>query len=174
VEITNDFKLEFLSSILNDTTELRIISSKSELISNYHELGLPNLPTKRGNSRETISHTKFISDTLNVRDTMFIRQQIIDNTKLDIDKLSEYGFKIFDQKILVDQNLSRKQIWDIADKLNAGTNNKSFLKISKPIFNKKQNLAYLMLEKGYFGETLILEKRDNKWRVKYMINEWEE
>ena len=97
VKVSDEFKLEFLNEILSDTTELKILLSKQQLISNFGSGYMlpPILPLDPKNSRKTISHTKFISDTLNIMDTIFVRQQRMDNAKLDLNKLGEYGFKIF-------------------------------------------------------------------------------
>ncbi len=171
--ISNEFKIEFLNEILSDTLDLKIITSKNQLISNYDYMVPPILPIDLKNQGRSISHTKFISDTLKVNDTVFIMQQIEQNKRLDLNQLSKFGFKIFNLKTMVKNKVPYDSINKVVDSLNSGkVNSYSFLKISKPIFNKNKNLVYLMLEHGPWGETLILEKIDNKWRKKHQFNRW--
>ena len=160
VTISNEFKLEFLNEILSDTTELKIIVSKEQLISNSGSGYMipPFLPTDSKNSKKSISHAKFISETLNIKDTIFVKQQSIDNAKLDLNKLSDFGFKIFDLKALIKKKTPYNSILDLVDSLNIGTSNYSFVKFSVPVFNKEKNLAYIRISQGSGGETLILKK----------------
>lgn len=171
--ITDKFKLEFLNEILSDTTELKILYTKSQLISNAGFGGMtpPFLPINPKNSRKTISHMKFISDSLKVADTMFIRNQILDNVNLDLNQLENYGFKVFDLKSKLENN---EPYTAIIDSINEGTENYGILKFNKPIFNKDKNLAYLMVEQGSGGETLILELVDGKWKKKNQFGDWVE
>lgn len=176
VKVSDEFKLEFLNEILSDTTELKILLSKQQLISNFGSgyMAPPILPLDPKNPRKTINHTKFISDTLNIMDTVFVKQQRMDNAKLDLNKLADYGFKIFDLKGLAENKVPYNSILDKVDSLNVGTENYSFLQFSVPIFNKKRNLVYIMLSQGSGGETVILEKVNGKWTKKYEINNWVE
>ncbi len=146
------------------------------MISNFGSgyMSPPILPLDPKNPRKTISHTKFISDTLNIMDTVFVKQQRMDNTKLDLNKLADYGFEIFDLKGLVENKVSYNSILGKVDSLNNGTENYSFLKFSVPVFNKEKNLAYIMLSQGSGGETIILEKVNGKWTKKYEFNNWVE
>jgi hypothetical protein len=155
---------------------LKILVSKEQLISNSGSGHMipPFLPTDSKNPKKSISHAKFISEKLNINDTIFVKQQSIDNAKLDLNKLSEFGFKIFDLKGLVKKKTPYNSILDIADSLNIGTNNYSFVKFSVPIFNKEKNLAYMRVSQGSGGETLILEKENGKWKKKYEIDNWVE
>lgn len=176
VQISNEFKLEFLNEILSDTAELKILFTKDQLISNFGSgyMMPPTLPIDLSNPRKTISHVKFISDTLNILDTIFVKQQMVDNSKLDLNRLADYGFNIFDLKGLVGDNVPYNTILDLADSLNVGTDNYSFLKFSVPIFNKDKTLAYIMLAQGSGGETLILEKVNGKWIRKHEFDNWVE
>lgn len=173
IVISNAFKLEFLNKILSDTTELKILNNKNQLISNAGFGGMtpPWLPKDPENPRKTISHWKFISDNLKVNDTTFIRNQVLDNINLDLNELEKYGFKVFDLKSKLENN---EPFTAIIDSINQGTPNYSVLKFNKPIFNKEKNLAYLMVEQGSGGHTLILEFVDGKWKKKNQIYDWVE
>jgi hypothetical protein len=176
VRISNEFKLEFLNEILSDTTELKILVSKKQLISNAGSgyMTPPFLPTDVKNLKNSISYTKFISDTLNIKDTIFVKQQRIDNAELDLNKLEDFGFKIFDLKSLLKRETPYNSIIELADSLNIGTNNYSYVKFSIPIFNKEKNLAYMRISQGSSGAALILEKENGKWKRKYEIYNWVE
>ncbi|MBM1106383.1 hypothetical protein JQC67_09565 [Aurantibacter crassamenti] len=163
-----------MNEILSDTMDLKIIESKSQLISNYSYMVPPFLPIDPTNSRKTISLTRYIADSLKVMDTMFIKNQFIDNKKLNLNRLSDYGYKIFDYKTIVENKVPEDSIWKLVDSLNKGTENYSFLKISKPVFNENKSLAYIRLEQGSGGDSYILEKVDGKWTKKYHLAMWVE
>lgn len=175
-QISEEHKFELLNEILSDTTGLKILYSKKQLISNFGGAYVlpPTLPRDPKKPKKTISHYKFIFDTLNISDTVFVKQQMIENSKLDLNRLKEYGFKMFDLKGLLEKNVPYDSILDLADSLNIGANNYSFLRYSVPIFNKEKNLAYIILAQGSGGVTLILEKEEGKWKRKYEIDGWVE
>ena len=169
VKISNEFKIQFLNKILSDTSHLKIITSKEQLISN-HTLMPPFSPYPY--PRE-ISHIEYISKVLEI-DTSFVRQQMVDNKQLDLKKLSTYGFNIFDLKAEIKNQTPFDQIWEKVDSINVGTDNYSLLEITKPIFNKEKNLVYIRLKQGSGGETLILEKVDGEWKKKKQLDSWVE
>ena len=121
-----------------------------------------------------MSHIRFISDTLHIYDTVYVKQQIVTNSKLDLNRLTGYGFNIFDLKGLLIHNTPHDSILALADRLNSKTGNYSFLMFSIPIFNKEKNLAYIRISKGSDGSTLILEKPNDKWLKKFEIDYWAE
>ena len=98
----------------------------------------------------------------------------MDNVKLDLDRLADYGFAIFDLRSLAKKKVPYDSILHLADSLNKGTDNYSFIKFSVPVFNREKNLAYIVLSQGSGGETLILEKVNGKWKKKYEIASWVE
>jgi len=164
--------MEFLNEILSDTIDLKIIESKEQLISNYDYMVPPSLPNDPLNPRKTISLTRYVSDSLKVADTMFIKNQFIDNRKLDLSQLSDYGFNMFDLKSRIEKKVPYDSILSIIDSLNKGTNNYSLLKISKPVFSENKKLAYIRLEQGSGGNSYILEKKNGKWTKKYHLEMW--
>jgi hypothetical protein len=174
IHISDEFKLEFLNEILLDTIDLKIIESKGQLISNYNLMSPPFLPIDPKNPRKTISLTRYISDSLKVADTMFIKNQFIDNRKLDLNRLSDYGFKMFDYKSQIENKVPSDSTWKLVESLNKGTENYSFLIISKPVFNENKNLAYIQLQQGSGGDSYILEKVNGKWIKKYHLEMWVE
>ncbi len=173
-KLTNQFKLEFLNDILSDTTDLRILSSKSQLVSNYPYIVPPHLPINPINQQKSISHVKFISEALQVLDTMFVKNQIMNNEALDLSELSSYGFNVFDLKSRIEDEVPYNDILDEIDSLNKGMENYSLLKISKPVFNEKGSLVYIRIEQGSGGSSYILENKNGKWSKKYHLEMWVE
>ncbi len=94
---------------------------------------------------------------------------------MNLNELSNFGYRIYDMdlhlfKDEIPINVIHKQI----DSLNERKNSYSFLSITKPIFNKKQNLAYIRIGQSMGGKTLILEKENRKWNIKETLDEWVE
>jgi len=164
------FKIEFLNQVLSDTTDIQILRSKSELISNFGSGYMsPSLPIEG-----ELSELHFISESLDEPDTAFIQQQLKHATSVNLDTLSTYGFQIFDLKGKSKLNHSYKSIVEYADSINMITDNYSFLKFTIPIFNKNQNLAYMRFQRGSSGEAIILEKIEDHWIRKIKLYEWME
>jgi len=175
VEITNDFKLEFLNQILSDSSKTRILSDKRELISNLPAMVPPQLPIDQKNPSQTISHSEFISDTLKINDVNNVKEQFKRNRDFDVSKLEKYGFKIIDVKQYRENKIQWDSINEIAEKYyeeNKMIDFYSFLHITKPIFNKELNLAYVRIRLGSGGMTRIYEKHNGIWELKYEIDEW--
>ena len=86
-EITN-----FVSEILSDTTNLKIIESKKILISNFDFT--PELPIEFEGYQTT--RTQYISEILEEKDTLFIFNQINSKVKIDFNQLEKESFQIFD------------------------------------------------------------------------------
>lgn len=173
IEIKSEDKIDFLNEILSDTINLKIINSKNQLISNYPFFPPPRLPMDEKNPTHSISHYEYISDTLKIDDISFVRKQAKSNNNFKLDLLSHYGFKILDVETYFKQKISHDSVREIAHEYNKKHDNvHSFLVISKPIFNKDMNLAYIRLMQGYGGETVILEKRNGKWMKKNVIDDW--
>lgn len=164
-EITNGFKLEFLNQILSDTTGIKIITSKEQLISSGEMIPV-YLPLKR-NRKKTISHARFIADTLGVHDTLFVKKQMKANKTFDFNALTKYGFRVL--------NLEKKPdsvgIYDYTEKLNKGYDSFHRVMISKPIFNKELDKAYIMVD-NFGGHTMILEKKNDQWGIKSIYNQY--
>jgi len=166
VYISNQERLELLNEILSDTIELKLITSKTQLISNYSYMVPPR--------RKRIKQFKFICDSLKVKDTMFIRNQFLNNKTFDLNQLTNYGYNMFDLKTKIENNMPHDTLLKLIDSLNRGTKNYSLLKISKPIFNEDKNLVYIRTEQGSGGDSYILEKIKDKWTEKYHLAQWVE
>ena len=179
IEITEKFKLEFLNDILSDTINIKILSSKDQLISNTPQLHRPiyiSLKNPNPYPVQNFNHVKFISDTLDIKDTLFVKSQFESNESLKLDELEQFGFQIFDMEDVHErqEKIGYFEIDEEIDSINRGKKSSSILSISKPIFNKELNLAYVRIRHGSSGETLILEKENKKWKVKYTIGKWVE
>lgn len=177
VEITDEFKLEFLTQILSDNSKTRILFNKKELISNLSINIPPTLPVDLKNPKQTISHSEFISDTLKINDIDFVKGQFQKNKDFDISKIKEYGFNVIDIKKYTDNEIEWDSINKIAEKYyaeNSLENIYSVLHITKPIFNKELNLAYVRIRQGSGGMTRIYEKKNGIWKLKYELDNWVE
>ncbi|MDO6492566.1 MULTISPECIES: hypothetical protein [unclassified Cellulophaga] len=177
IEISDGFKLEFLNQILSDNSKSRLLFDKKELISNLSINVPPTLPIDLKNPKKTISHSEFISDTLRINDTDFVKKQFQKNKDFDISKIKKYGFNIIDIKQYTENEIAWDSINNIAEKYykkNSLKNIYSILYITKPIFNKKLNLAYVRIRQGSGGMTRIYEKQNEIWKVKYELDEWVE
>lgn len=175
IEITDEFKLEFLTQILSDSSKTKLLFNKKELISNLSINIPPNLPVDLKNPKQTISHSEFISDTLKINDIDFIKGQFQKNKDFDISKIKEYGFNVIDIKKYTDNGIEWDSINKIAEKYYAKNrleNIYSVLYITKPIFNKELNLAYVRIRQGSGGMTRIYEKKNGIWKLKYELDNW--
>jgi len=176
-EITNNFKLEFLNQILSDSSETKLIYDKKELISNHPLLPPSFLSLDLENLTQSISHADFISETLNVFDVDFIEKQFAKNKQFDLSKISKFGFNVIDIRSYMESGVKLDSITKIAKKYYEKNNIKNYSRvfyITKPIFNKELNLAYIRIGHGPSGMTLIYERRNNTWNQKYKIDKWVE
>lgn len=157
-EMTN-----FISEILSDTTNLKIIDSKKTLISNF-DFTPPLKPILFEGYEAT--ETKYLSDILEEKDTLFIYNQFFSKTKINFNKLEKQGFKIFDMCRYSKNNLTFEEIKTEAKKMNKINNlnyGDYFIMIKKPIFNKKRNKVFLNVNKIGSGEEYLLIKENNVW-----------
>ncbi|WP_405370370.1 hypothetical protein [Nonlabens sp. Asnod2-A12] len=191
-QISDQFKIEFLNEILSDTIHIKILNSKSELISNFSScfmappvsLDYSTIRAITGSkfqytdaySKENrdLSELELISNSLVESDTSFIQKQRKSVSNVNLNQLSNYGFRILDVKGMSKAKFSYNDILQVADSLNQKTGNYSFLKYTIPIFNKEKNLAYIRLQKSSSGEVIVLEKIDNRWKKKLQLYKWVE
>ena len=166
-EITN-----FISDILSDTTNLKIMESKKTLISNFDFT--PELPIEFEGYQTT--RTQYISEILEEKDTLFIFNQINSKVKIDYNQLEKEGFQIFDLCSYSKADFTIEEIKKLASKLNETNNLKYgdyFLMMKKPIFNKKRNKVVLNVNSIGSGHEYLLEKKGNNWK-KTRISFWVE
>ncbi|WP_157814081.1 hypothetical protein [Olleya sp. Bg11-27] len=177
IKITDEYKLEFLNQIFSDSSKSRIIFDKKELISNLSISIPPTLPMDLKNPNQTISHSEFISETLKINDIDFVKGQFQKNKDFDISKIKEYGFNVIDIKKYTDNEIEWDSINKIAEKYyaeNSLENIYSVLYITKPIFNKELNLAYVRIRQGSGGMTRVYEKKKGIWKLNYELDNWVE
>jgi hypothetical protein len=166
-EITN-----FVSEILSDTTNLKIIESKKTLISNFDFT--PELPIEFEGYQTT--RTQYISEILEEKDTLFIFNQINSKVKIDFNQLEKESFQIFDLIHYTKADFTIEEIKKEASKLNESNSLKYgdyFLMMKKPIFNKKRNKVVLNVNSIGSGHEYLLEKKGNNWK-KTRISFWVE
>lgn len=171
-EITNEFRLQFLNEILSDTINIKLLSSKNDLISNRNSLPPPSFENSSVNKE-----SDYISEILQINDTSFFLKQFDLNSTLKLDDLSKFGFKVFDVNSMIK---SGKGHYSILNEVNLyyedckDCKSQCLLVISKPIFNKNRNKAYLRYGCGSGGRTLIFSKENNIWQIEKEIDIWVE
>jgi hypothetical protein len=170
-EITNEFRLQFLNEILSDTIGLKLISSKSDLISNVNIIP----PTSfYYNGHEFYKESHYISEVLEIKDTLFVQKQFELNPTFSFDDLSKFGFNIFDVNSRIKSGKGHHYVLDEVSSYYQDYKNCYLLFLSKPIFNKNRNKAYMTYGCGSEGTTIILSKRNNVWEIEKEINSWVE
>jgi len=173
-EITNEFRLQFLNEILSDTIGLKLILSKNDLISNVNTLPPPSF---NYNGEEFYKESHYISVLLEIRDTLFVQKQFELNPTFSFDGLSKFGFNVFDVNSM---RKSGKGYYSVLNEVNLyykdckDCKNDCLLVLSKPIFNKNRNKAYLRYGCGSDGRTLIFSKENNVWKIEKEIDIWVE
>jgi hypothetical protein len=121
-----------------------------------------------------LSELTLIYKSLNESDTLFLQQKRKSTSNVNLNKLSNYGFQIFDLKGKSRSNHSFESMIESVDTINNTNGNYSFLKFTIPIVNKQKDLTYLNIQKDSSGETIVLEKLDNHWKRKIPLFEWVE
>jgi len=154
--------IELLNFVLTDTTDLNIVPDGYKVISDISILGPPLMQARK--------FSDFLVNILSETDTLFIKDQLRQSSNFRTDKLEEYGFTI----VKISEVTPNTGIdWDyIYDNYGPG-----ILTVDRPIFNKSYNKAYIRI--GYScgphcgsGQEVILEKVDNKWRLKKITGTW--
>lgn len=175
--INNEFKIDFLVQILSDTTESKLLNDKRELVSNFTMVVPPNLPIDSINKNKSIKLSQYISDTLNINDIEFVKQQFINNKRFSFNQLSNKGFNVIDIEKYYTNNIK----WDSINKIvsnyykkNNMINHFSYLTLTKPIFNRDLNLAYVRIRLGSGGMSRIYQNVNGTWNVKYEFDEYVE
>jgi len=162
IELNEKFKLDFLSQILSDSTDFKLLKKPNRFISNYFDLS-PQFE----NDSLIISHSEYISQILEINDVDFVKEQIKQNENFNYDKLADYGFNILDVKGLIEKGVTGQKIINYTEE----KNNYGLLMISVPIFNKDLNRAYIRLY-DFEGETIVFERINNKWKIKDRIDKY--
>ncbi|WP_339835226.1 hypothetical protein [uncultured Flavobacterium sp.] len=177
-QVSNEFILEFLNEILSDSTETRYFRNEIRMISNFApmvrdtDFFYMDLEDKKFNSL-----VDYKADLLNTKDTTFIKNQLNNNPKLNLDFLSNYGFVIFDYKKYFDDQMGivsidkKIQIENVKNGFNIDS---ELLMIEKPTFNKELNLAYIRFKNGSNGKKVLFEKKNGKWKLLKEISTWNE
>ena len=161
-KLTDNFKLVFISKILSDSTDYKLLAKPNRFISNYFDIS----PQFENDSLK-ISHSEYISRILEINDIDYVKEQIKQNESFNYNKLADYGFNMLDVRGLIEKGIIGQKIIDYT----AEKNNYGVLLISIPIFNKDLNRAYIRLY-DFGGETIIFEKINEKWTIKDRIDQY--
>jgi hypothetical protein len=167
IEISNKFKLEFLNEILSDTTNLRIISSKEQLLTTGKLI--PQMMPMHPDGGKSISHFEFIADSLEVNDIDFIKRQFEKNMEFDFMQLQQYGFRVFDLRKMR-KRTGTFDIYNTLTEMNKGFDSHYRTIITKPVFNKQKDKAYIMVN-NFGGATYLLKKENGVWKIKSKFHE---
>ncbi|WP_152971425.1 hypothetical protein [Lacinutrix algicola] len=178
--ITDKFKLKFLNDILSNKEDEYLYPydyKKPYLMFNSIEykgnkdvayiaaLGKPStLP-------------EYINHFFKENDTTYIINQIKDNKNLNVFQLSKYGHNIIDWSKVRYTDKNRKEVRLISEdsiqKLVTDNEKEGQLMLSKPIFNKKLNKAYVSV--SYFmshGYDLLYVKENSNWKFVKILNQY--
>ncbi|WP_417888152.1 hypothetical protein [Zunongwangia sp.] len=177
--ISDDYKIQAISTILKDTLHLNILPTGKMLVSNYSLLPPPSLKyydSIENDFKEQQNFIEFVSDILDVDDTLYIKKQILSNRKLDLNQLSEYGYEILDVKKYLRDNVSLDSIDRIVDKYNKDNNLEiaDYIIVSKPLFNKNKNLLYLRISNLNQGISGIFSMQKGHWKLIREVENWTE
>ncbi len=175
-KIEDNESTEFICEILSDTTELKIITSKNTLVSNFD--WTPNRSIIGFDDKDKeITQVTFISEILEEIDTLYVHKQLKSKNKIDFEKLKSDGFKIFDLCTYSSENLTLEEIRQKASELNVENklkiNNDFFIMFKNPIFNRKGDKVYLRINYLTFGTEYLFIKENVK-RNKSKIGTWME
>ncbi|EDP71543.1 hypothetical protein FBALC1_03627 [Flavobacteriales bacterium ALC-1] len=168
--ITNDYKLTFLNEILKDTIILRGKYENAIIFK------------KEISNKENSIHNgiKLISMTLSEQDTSFIYNQIY-NDKFNIEKLRPFGHNAIDWKnirddLYIGDSLVKERVFVSTDSLESiyeYLEKNSNISLSKPIFNKSLNKAYIEVDFSYYyGNGYLFEKTNNTWEFIDFAGGW--
>ena len=169
IDVINDnYRNQFLVQALNDSLRYNLLHYKnpfivqSQLNSNERKLTVINKELKK------ISLQSFLSKYLEENDTIFLSKQIDSLNTFDKSKLKNYGYKYINWQKLKRENLYSK---DSILMLEKQIETDKIIWITKPIFNKKLNKAYI--EVGHsicWSNALLYEKIDKNWRYNKTIS----
>lgn len=174
--ITNQFKFDFINKILKDTSQLNMN------LYNESFIFMLNLDKKVYNVKNDLSikhlnEIQFLSLHLKSNDTIFIRKQLLEN--IENEDLIKSGIKSLNWDELIDYHFDDNDLdieyfvsQDSINKVETLLKDKGILYLSTPIFNSDLNLAYLEMEHGVTGESIIFARKHNRWITKYVTNEW--
>jgi len=172
--ITNEFKLEFLNDILNNKNDSLIYPFEKEPYIDYW-------PYKNNGNRHDIRLNKIVGRDANFveyldfifkeNDTSYISNQLKSNKNLKISNLSMFGHKSIDWNTIryFDRNDRKINIVseDSIERLISTIKESGQLNLSKLVFNKKLNKAYISI--NYYGRVtteVFYHKENEKWIAK--------
>ncbi|WP_339754864.1 hypothetical protein [uncultured Winogradskyella sp.] len=176
--ITNEFKIEFLNDILKDTL---ILSAKyvNAIIFEKKITNDKRIVNAKGKV-ESISDIQLIAITLSEKDTSFVYNQTL-NKEFNIEKLKPLGYNVIDWKniredIYVGDSLVEERVFVSTDSLENiyhYLEKNSSISISKPIFNKSLNKAYIEVDFSYYyGYNYLFERTNNTWKFIDYAGQW--
>ncbi|WP_299275732.1 hypothetical protein [uncultured Psychroserpens sp.] len=174
--VSNNFKLDFLKVILEDTSQVKPKWYKDPyiFISNIEK---KDDPTKIDTTLKFLNEVEYLSFHLRTEDTSFIKHQL--NNKIVTEDLIDYGFKTVNWTNLVDYHFENTDLdteyfvsKDSIETIENLLKENGILYLSSPVFNNKLNLAYIETSHGITGEHILFEKKNDKWITKLVISQW--
>jgi hypothetical protein len=141
-KLSNEDKIKILTEIFSDKTKPSLFFKKCIFIN--IQITKPHSMFYNGKDYE--SYNEYVSEILNVKDIIFINEQIIHNKNLKINSLRNFKFKF--------QNFEDKK-----------TKENCYVMISKPLFNKNEDRFYTIIQENGTQNQYLFKKNGNKWIV---------
>jgi hypothetical protein len=139
-KLSNEDKIKILTEIFSDETKPRLFFKKCIFLN----IQLTKPHSMFNNEKDYKSYDEYVSEILNVKDTIFINEQITNNKKLKINSLRNFNFKF--------QNFEDKK-----------TNENCYVMISKPLFNKNEDYFFIIIQENGTQNQYLFKKNRNKW-----------
>lgn len=172
-----ELQLEFLTSISKDTS-IFTKYYKNAYVFKKRFFNVKKPLTENGEIR-WISEVELISKYLNIKDTTFVYNQIQSDNFI-LDDLIEAGFKTINYDELIDRSyigdtLVEKKLvsQDSLDKVFKLLEKHKHIYILKPVFNQRQDLAFIQVDyKEFSGSSFIYKKKNNQWVLEKEVGSW--
>lgn len=174
VSVENSDKLKFLNAILSDTIDFKLLTYQGIMISDFNYIAKLPKSIYQNEHKHSVTEVQYLSHHLNEADTSFIHQQIEDNVKFDLGLLSQHGFNVLNTKELLKNGTSILDLCDMVKDRNLYFEDEPcYVLLDKPIFNKKMNRAYMMINTPHSGKEFLFSKENGMW-TKKEISSWVE
>ena len=142
-KISNEDKIKILAEIFSDETNPNLFFKKCTFIN----IQITKPHSMYYDEINYQSYNEDVSEILNIKDTIFIKEQIISNKNLKLNSLRNFKFKF--------QNFEDEK-----------TNENCYVMISKPLFNKDENSFYIIIQENGTQYQYLFNKNKNKWVLK--------
>jgi hypothetical protein len=175
--ITKKYKLDFITEVLDDTSNINVRGYKNPYLFITSIATKHHIPIKLNDSLRFLKQIEYLSLHLETKDSLFIKNQL--SNKIGIERIKKLGFKTVNWDNLInyhfddeDKNIEYLVSEDSISKIENLMKKDGILYLSGPIFNEKLNLAYIEVDHGVTGKSILFEKKSDDWKTKAVINSW--